>query len=56
MTETDVSIGQFKIGIVFESNEEGDQQRRVQVLTQWLLDTFEKERREAKDVEPRSAG
>ena len=57
MPETEAEIGSYKIGVACsEPPAEDLQPRRVEVLTRWLLETFNRQRKEASNVEPRSAG
>lgn len=53
MAETESSIGNYAFTVVATAEPAIAEEKRVEALTQWLLDEYERERKEASDEETR---
>ncbi len=53
MPETESNIGSYTFTVVATSEPANAEEKRVEALTQWLLDEYERERKEASDEEAR---
>lgn len=53
MPETESNIGSFTFTVVTTAEPANAEEKRVEALTQWLLDEYERERKEASDEETR---
>lgn len=58
MAETTERVGKYDVRVAFCAPAENEdyRQRRVEALTTWLLEQFNRKEQEADDVECRSAG
>ena len=58
MSETTERVGKYDFSVAFCAPEENEdyRQRRVDALTAWLLEQFNREQQEADHVECRPAG
>jgi hypothetical protein len=53
MPETDANTGSYTFTVIATAEPAIAEEKRVEALTQWLLDEYERERKEASDEETR---
>ena len=55
MPDTEANTGSYTFTVVATAEPAIAEEKRVDALMQWLLDEYERERKEASDEEPRCA-